>query len=36
MMTEFINQFTDEDVEQVFGKDSEHDYVRKVIEHVNV
>ena len=30
VMAEFINQYTDEDVENVFGDKSEHDYVRKV------
>ena len=30
-MSEFINQYTDEDVENVFGAHSEYDYVRKVM-----
>ena len=30
VMSEFINQYTDEDVENVFGAHSEYDYVRKV------
>ena len=30
VMAEFIHQYTDEDVENVFGAKSEHDYVRKV------
>lgn len=29
VVTEFINQFTDEEVEQVFGSKSDYDYVRK-------
>ena len=32
VVTEFINQFTDDDVEDVFGDHSEHDIVRKVLE----
>ena len=31
VVTEFINQYTGDDVEEVFGSDSEHDFVRKVI-----
>ena len=31
VMAEFIHQYTDEDVENVFGAKSEHDYVRKVV-----
>ena len=34
MVTEFINQYTGDDVEEVFGSDSEHDFVRKVISNL--